>query len=84
MTEMYKQCKFQKNDLDDNAVLYTTGWIEEHGAKVGNRVELLSADGEFWTVVSVSEQALPKESIRANERNFKEFQKSLRGGGIDQ
>lgn len=59
----------------------TCGYIEARGAKVGNKVELVDLDGAFWDVLSVGE-AVPADQVRANERRFKAFQASLKGGGI--
>lgn len=75
--ERFKQCKFKKGDT------YTIAYIPEHAAKVGNRVELLTLDGDFWEVISVSEQSVSKQAVKDNERNYKAFQASTRGGGID-
>ena len=59
----------------------TCGYIEARGAKVGNRVELVDLDGEFWEVLTVGDP-VPSDQVRANERRFKSFQSSLKGGGI--
>ena len=77
MEEQYFQCTLTKGEET------TIGWIEERGAFVGAIVELLDLDGEFWTVTIVGDKSLPKSLIRENERKFKAFQKSTRGGGID-
>lgn len=73
----YVQCKLKK----DNS--FTHGYIEERGAKVGAFVELIDFDGEFWEVISVSDIFIDKDMIRKQERNYKFFQGSTRGGGID-
>lgn len=69
--EYYKQCRFEKGNHR------TIAWIPEHAAKVGNRVELLSLDGEFWTVSEVGTR-LSKEEVKDNERNNKEFEHSIK------
>ena len=61
----------------------TCGYIEARGAKVGSLVELVELDGEMWEVLSVGDP-VPSSQVRQNERRFKAFQDSLRGGGIDQ
>ena len=61
----------------------TCGYIEARGAKVGARVQMIDLDGELWDVLTVGD-AVPAEQIRKNERRFKAFQSSLKGGGIDQ
>lgn len=67
-----------------NGDKHTCGYIEERGAKVGAMVELTDLDGEFWEVTSVSIPGVTKEYVRANEKKYKAFQKSTRGGGIDE
>ena len=61
----------------------TCGYIEARGAKVGARVQMIDLDGELWDVLTVGD-AVAAEQIRKNERRFKAFQSSLKGGGIDQ
>lgn len=65
-----------------NGNKHTAGYIPEMGAKVGALVEMVDLDGEFWTVESVGRSAT-KEYVRANEKKFKDFQHSLKGGGIE-
>lgn len=60
----------------------TCGYIEKRGAKAGNRVELPDLDGEFWEVTLVFTPGVSKEFVRTEERSFKDFQGSLKGGGI--
>ena len=67
-----------------NGNKYTAGYIEKHGAKVGNRVEMVDLDGEFWDVTRVNPQGVTKEYVRKHERQHKAFQESLLGGGIDE
>jgi hypothetical protein len=66
-----------------NGAKRTCGYIEERGAKLGARVEMVDLDGEFWTVTSVG-ASVTKEYVRAHEKAFKDFQGSLKGGGINQ
>lgn len=74
--EMFYWCQLANGDKR------TVGYIEARGAKLGNRVELLNLDGEFWEVLSVGD-AKPKDWIRNNEKRFRDFQGSLAGGGIE-
>ena len=67
-----------------NGNKHTCGYIEERGAKVGAFVELLDLDGEMWEVTSVASDPVTKEYVRNNEKKYKAFQKSTRGGGIDE
>ena len=59
----------------------TCGYIEARGAKVGAQVELPDLDGEMWEVLTVGDPT-PADRVRQNERKFKAFQASLKGGGI--
>lgn len=59
----------------------TCGYIEERGAKVGYKVELVEMDGEFWEVISVNPNPVSRDI--ALGRNYKDFQHSTKGGGID-
>jgi len=45
-----------------------SGWIEERGAKVGNRVEILTPgmDG-LWDVISVGDKPTDKTTLRFRE-----------------
>lgn len=74
--EFYKQCRFKKGNYE------TIGYIPSWAAKVGNRVQLLSLDKQFWQVTECG-QNVPAEFVKDNERNYKEFQGSTKGGGID-
>ena len=78
MADMYYWSQLRNGDK------HTCGYIEERGAKVGSFVELVDTDGEFWEVTRVSQPGFTKEYVRGNEKNYKQFQKSTRGGGIDQ
>lgn len=69
-------CRLKNGDKE------TIGFIEERGAKIGSLVEMVDIDGEFWEVTHVG-YSQPKSEVRQNERRFKNFQGSLRGGGID-
>lgn len=62
----YFQCKLRRNGAE------TVAWIEERGAKVGNWVELKTADGEMWVVTEVYNYPLSEAALRqkqANDRN---------------
>lgn len=58
----WTQCTFRKGNS------YTQGWIDSKGAKVGNQVELLSLDGEFWEVIGVGNtvKVLPPYTFENN------------------
>lgn len=75
--EMFHWCQLANGDKR------TAGYIEARGAKVGAQVELIDLDGALWQVLTVGD-AVPKEQVRQNEKRFKAFQDSLKGGGIDQ
>jgi hypothetical protein len=66
------------------SVKHTIGWIPEWAAVAGNKVQLLSLDGQFWTITFAGEHRVRKDEIKESERAYKEFQGSLNGGGIDQ
>lgn len=78
MTQMYYWTQLQRGNQ------HTCGYIEERGAKVGAFVELVDLDGAMWEVTSVSDKPVTKEYVRNNEKRYKAFQKSTRGGGIDE
>ncbi len=75
----YKQCNFCQGDSR------TTAWIPAWAAKSGNSVQLKTHDNpeSFWWIESVGDMELDESAIRSQERNYKEFQGSTRGGGID-
>jgi hypothetical protein len=82
--EYYRQCRFRRNirEVNEKAYKETIAWIPEWAAVKGNAVQLLSLDEAFWNVIEVSEKRLTKDEM--NERGYKDFQESLKGGGIDQ
>lgn len=41
----WRQCIFRKKNS------FTHAWIDSKAAKVGNKVQLLSLDGDFWDVI---------------------------------
>lgn len=57
----YRQCELHKGQS------VTVAWIDEGAAKVGNQVELLTADGEFWTVAKVHGRMKAKD-LHAKQR----------------
>ena len=67
----------------ENGTKQTVGYIPAKGAKVGRMVEMVDLDGEFWRVTSVQEPGVSKDYVRSQEKRFKEFQGSLKGGGIE-
>lgn len=74
--EYYRQCRLKRENSE------TVGYIPERAAKVGNKVELLSLDSLFWTVTEVGTK-VDYNFVKENERNYRLFQESLKGGGID-
>lgn len=65
MSKFY-QCKMRQGAAE------TIGWIEERGAKVGAEVELLTADGKFWSIAEVYQPGLEESALRdkqARDRN---------------
>lgn len=54
------QCRMRRGNAE------TVGWIAERGAKVGASVELLTGDGEFWTVTEVYD--FPQDEARVYEK----------------
>ncbi|MCK4815031.1 hypothetical protein KA005_04615 [bacterium] len=76
MKNMYYWCNLQ------NGAKRTSGYIAARGATVGHKVEMIDLDGEFWIVNTVDPKGVTKEFVRTNQQKFKEFQGSLKGGGI--
>jgi hypothetical protein len=77
--EKYKQCMLQKGR--GNMVC----WIPSWAAHTRNRVQLKDSDNpqEFWQITAVGELEIDESEVRNKGRNYKEFQGSTRGGGID-
>lgn len=67
----YYQCKFRRGSAE------TVGWIEERGATVGNQVELLTADGQFWDVIEVYPFSMEEEALRTKQKNDRNSLPSL-------
>jgi hypothetical protein len=78
--EKYAQCEFTRGG---ESRFYTVGFIPIWAAKVGNMVQLVDLDGQFWKIEVVGAE-LDKDKMRTQERGFKNFQVSTRGRGIDQ
>ena len=76
MDECYFWCNLK------NGAKRTCGYIAERGAVVGHKIELVDMDGEFWEVTTVDPVPVPKGLVRTNEKRYKGFQASLKGGGI--
>lgn len=64
MSERMCQCRLEQESPD--GLITLVAFIEERGAKVGNRVELKGEDG-FWLVKSVSEPVL-SEYVKEKQR----------------
>lgn len=61
------QCTFRKKI--PGGYSQTTAWIESWAAKVGNKVELLTLDGEFWDIISVG--ATSEQDMSRRHKTFK-------------
>lgn len=73
----YFQCELQRKirvcdgagDRETTTVVeLQVVWIPEHGAKVGNIVELLTDDGELWAVAKVFEPGIDEAAMREKQR----------------
>lgn len=60
-TRLYRQCELS------HGTGRTVGWIEERGAILGASVELISGDGEFWTVDTVGDKTITHDQLRFME-----------------
>lgn len=67
------QCKLK---LADGST--TIGWIEERGAKVGHKCELLE-DGKFWEVVEVYQPPLEEKVLKEKQKRDRDCLPSIRG-----
>lgn len=76
----YKQCEFGIGNRR------TIAWMPAHAAIAGNSVQLKDSSDpeEFWEILSVGEIELSEEAVRRQARNYREFQGSTKGGGIDE
>lgn len=76
--EKYKQCNLRKGTS------CMVSWIPVRAAKVGNIVDVFDAGKRAkWFVEAVGNVAMSKEAVDKQERVFKQFQGSTKGGGID-
>jgi hypothetical protein len=72
--EYYVQCKFKQGNAT------TTTWIPEHGAKVGNTMELIdkatkqNINGR-WECVEVYDTRISAEMVRRRERDYLKHRK---------
>lgn len=66
----WTQCRFVRPV--ENGLRYTVAWIDTKAAKVGNKVELIDLDGEFWDVISTGAQTDkdPTEKYRTWNNNI--------------
>ena len=76
MMDEYAQAELRQGTL------VTTGWIPASTAKRGYRVTLLDMPGGWWTITVVYGVRAAAD-IKEHERDYKAFQGSTRGGGID-
>lgn len=68
----FYQCKLRRG------AGFATFWIEERGAKVGARVELLKPK-EFWEVLEVYRPPMTEEQLSAKQRNDRNALPSIVG-----
>lgn len=75
----YCQCKFA------HKTNRTSAWIPTWAARIGNEVQLKDSEDPniFWSLIAVGCNELDEATIRSQERNYREFQGSTKGGGID-
>lgn len=90
MSDTFKQCRFRRDNksskvpASNNAVICETiAYIPSWAAVVGNRVQLKTLDGAFWEVLEAGNE-IDKDTMDALSRGYKDFQDSLKGGGIDE
>lgn len=69
MSNMYFQCHLARTTFErSQAIVHQTkGWIAERGAKLHAEVELLTGDGEFWTVVDVYTPGMELSDLQAKQ-----------------
>lgn len=63
--KQYYQCRLKR--ADHPASIYTTGWIEARGAKVGAKVEILPAR-DLWEVTEVFTHGMPEDILKEHQR----------------
>ena len=77
MSDLWFQCRLKDAESD----LYTVAWIEERGAKVGNRVQFINPADGWWDVIEVhgkgmeyavlmEKQALSRNSLPSIPRRY--------------
>lgn len=57
----YQQCRLT------DGTMYTNGWIERRGAKVGSKVEVKDLDG-LWEVLEVGSYVMTAEELSEKQR----------------
>ena len=67
----YLQCRLT------NGTMYTHGWIEKRGAKVGAKVDVLDLDG-LWEVLDVGSYSMTSEELSEKERARRNGSKSIK------
>jgi len=75
----YKQCRFKKGDSE------TVAFIPAWAAVVGNKVQLITLDGDLWTVTEASEKVFGDEyehNAPAVQMTSEEFNAAVRSGEI--
>ena len=69
---LYVQCKFRRGSER------TVAWIEQRGAKVGARIELLTLD-DAWEVEAVHDGALTQAALKEMQDLNRNSLPSIRG-----
>jgi len=62
-----------------NGNTHTKGYIEERGAKLGAKVELLDSDTEgLWEVITVSDSRITREELNKQQKKSRESFPSIK------
>jgi hypothetical protein len=61
----YYQCRMKRADI--TASVWTTGWIEARGAKVGAQVEIMPSR-DVWEVVEIYENGLSIDALKEHQK----------------
>lgn len=71
--KFYRQCTLRSGNTE------TVAWIEEHGARVGNRVTLKDTEDpeKIWTVRTASTQRLSQETVQENEHRHSKWHQQV-------
>lgn len=69
----YRQCTLRHQDTEQVA------WIEEYGAKVGNRITLKDSGDPttLWTVMTVSRYRLTQQEVNDNQHRHAKWHEQV-------